>query len=109
MSIKGGVRKDKGLFGKILVTLAVVALLLIPAAAAQGELLFPLQLGGYQQYNAADCASNFWQSRIWVVAENISLNGQTYYQIRMENWDPYGENPRGSEDNLIRSTDTQGG
>jgi len=107
MSIKGKFRKDKALFGKILVTLAAVALLLIPAAAAQGELLFPLQLGGYQQYNATDGASHFWQSRGWVVAENILLNGQTYFQIRRENWDPYETNPRGSEDNLMRSTDTQ--
>jgi len=107
MSIKGKFRKDEAGFGKILVTLAVVALLLIPAAAAQGELLFPLQLGGYQQYNAADGASHFWQARGWVVAENILLNGKTYFQIRRENWDPYETNPRGSEDNLMRSTDTQ--
>jgi hypothetical protein len=90
--------------GRITVTLAALMFWLIPAVAPAAP-LFPMQLGAYNQYDGSDLSGHTWQASIWVVAQNINLNSQTYFHIRRQNWNPYGWNPRGAEDALIRSTD----
>ena len=92
--------------GRMLVTLAALVFWLIPAVAPAATVpLFACELGEYTQFDGSDGAGNQWQAKIKVVAENITLNGQTYFHIRLQNWDPYRSNPRGAEDVLIRSTD----
>ncbi len=94
-----------------LLALTLVFVVGMGSSLAQAGPLFPLQLGGYLKYDALDCFApvpHTWQSRIWVVGENIQLNGQTYYHIRRENWDPYTTDPKGSDDSLMRATQTQG-
>jgi hypothetical protein len=94
--------------GRMLVTFAALVFWLIPSLApAATTPLFALQLGAYTLFDCSDGAGHQWQAKIKVVAENISLNSQTYYHIRFQNWDPYLTNPSSSEDILIRSTDTQ--
>ena len=92
--------------GRMLFTFAALVFWLIPAVApaATGD-LFPLQLGAYYDYDGSDGAGHTWKHRAKVVAQNITLNGQTYFHIRRQNWDPYRSNPRGAEDSLVRSTD----
>jgi hypothetical protein len=91
--------------GRMLVAFAALVFWLIPAAPAASMPLFAGQLGDYTQFDGSDGAGNRWQAKFKVVAENISLNGQTYFHIRQQNWDPYRSNPRGAEDALLRSTD----
>jgi hypothetical protein len=91
--------------GRMLVTFAALVFWLIPAVAPAADLpLFAGQLGQYTQFDGSDGAGNQWQAKLKVVAENITLNGQTYFHIRLQNWDPYRSNPRIAEDFLLRST-----
>jgi hypothetical protein len=90
----------------MLVTFAALVFWLIPTVAPATTVpLFACELGGYTQFDGSDGAGNQWQAKIKVVAQNISLNGQTYFHIRLQNWDPYQSNPRGADDTLIRSTE----
>ena len=94
--------------GRMLVAFAALVFWLMPAVApaATGD-LFPLQLGGYYDYDGSDGAGHTWKHRAKVVAQNITLNGQTYFHLRQANLDPYrGENSGKIEDVLIRSSDT---
>jgi len=93
--------------GRMLVTFAALVFWLIPAAAPAVP-LFPLQLGAYSQYDGSDLSGHTWQASIWVVAENIEFKSQTYFHIRRQNWNPYGWEPLGSQDFLMRSTEEAG-
>jgi hypothetical protein len=91
--------------GRMLVTFAALVFWLMPVLAPAADLpLFACQLGNYTQFDGSDGAGNQWKAKLKVVAENITLNGQTYFHIRLQNWDPYRSNPRGAEDFLMRST-----
>ena len=106
---------------KILLTLAVVALLLMPAAAS-AQNLFPLALGMHYDYDGLDFANppHHWQCRMQVVAQNITLSTsvfpnlppllptpQIYFHLRQINPDPYSAVGNVAVDLLIRSTPTQ--
>jgi hypothetical protein len=94
------------MLGRILVIVAGLVFLLHPAVAPAGP-LFPLQLGGYYAYDGSDGAGHTWNSKIKVVAQNISLNEQTYFHVRQQNLDPYDPTRTGPRDMLMRCTDTQ--
>ena len=95
--------------GRMLVTFAALVFWLIPAVApAATAPLFPLQLGAYSQFDGSDLSGHTWQASIWVVAQNIEFKSQTYFHIRRQNWNPYGWEPLGSQDFLMRSTEVAG-
>jgi hypothetical protein len=104
-STKPKIQKEIAMSGRILVTFAALVFWLIPALAPAASLpLFACQLGDYTQFDGSDGLGNQWKAKLKVVAENIALNGQTYFHIRLQNWDPYRSNPRIAEDFLLRST-----
>lgn len=91
---------------KTLATLVVLAAL-VPTAALAGP-LFPMQVGGYHLYNGTDGGGHTWQNKMHVVAQNITINGQTYFHVRNNNHNPYSGGNTDPKDFLFRSTDTQG-
>lgn len=94
------------MFSKMLATFAALALLLLLAAApSQAAPLFPLQLGGYYNFDGSDLSGHTWQASIWVVAQNVPLNGQAYFHIRKNDWEPFGWQRFYAQDLLIRSDD----
>lgn len=92
------------MLNRMLVTIAALLVMLMPAAAQAGP-LFPFQLGAFCTYDGSDTLGHTWQASIWVVAENVPLNGETYFQIRRSNWNPFGWERYYDQDLLIRSTD----
>jgi hypothetical protein len=62
---------------------------------------------GYYLYEGTDGAGHAWQNKMHVVAQNITVNGQTYFHVRNNNHNPYSGDPD-PRDFLFRSTDTQG-
>jgi hypothetical protein len=103
-STKPKLQKEIAMSGRMLVTFAALVFWLIPAAAPAAP-FFPLQLGAYSQFDGSDLSGHTWQASIWVVAEGIKLNSQTYFHIRRQNWNPYGWEPLGPQDFLMRSTE----
>jgi len=98
------------MLGRLLVTLATLVLLLIPAvgqtAAPSPPLMFPLQVGQWEEFNCRDNAPstpNTWTQRIDVLGQ-VTQAGKQYFHVRLTNSDPFDGDT--SKDRYLRSTAT---
>jgi len=84
----------------VFITLFFV-LMAAPAWAVQ---LFPLESGLWGEMDKQDNLGNKWTMR-WDVLEEATLDGQNYFHLHMQNYDPIEGDV--SKDIYIRSTDTE--
>ncbi len=92
--------------GRMLVTLATLVLLLIPAAA-QATPLIPLQTGQWMEMDKQDNSGHTWTVRT-MVFEEVTLEGNQYFRVQELYYDPYDINGGDTfSEFYMRSTNTQ--
>lgn len=84
----------------VLLTLAFILI----AAPAGADQLIPLKTGLWSEMDKQDNLGNKWTMR-WDVLEEATLDGQNYFHLHQQNYDPIEGDV--SKDIYIRSTDTE--